>query len=654
MRVCPRRLSLTLLASTLFVSTATQAQESRDTTVLPPVVVTATRVPIRVDLLSSSVTVITAAQLREGGYRTVADALRDTPAASLVETGSFGGQTSLFLRGGESDYVKVLLDGVALNQPGGAFDFADLSLENVERIEIVRGPGSVLYGSDAMTGVIQIVTREGAGPGRVSGSMRAGTFDALELALGGAGAIGPLAYSAEYGRFRADGQLPFNNQYERSIAAARLKFTPDERTELAFALRYADQTYHYPTDGAGNLVDSNTFRFDRGPAWSFEGAYAISPAVAVRFEYGVKQSEQGIDDRADSPGDTLGFYGFVSQDDVRRSAAGARVDWRVGRSMLTFGAELERQRLDGRNASLSEFGAFPDSMAARRRNDALYVQALAGTDGPVTFQGGMRLDENGEFGRFVTVRAGGVARLSPEARLRAAVGTGFKEPTFFENFATGFVIGNPDLLPERTRSWEVGLEQRFGRVTLSASYFDQQFADLIEYTAVPVAPDTTNYFNITGATADGVESEARVDFGRGWLATLRYTYLDTRVTQPGADTGPDATFAPGKRLIRRPADQASVRLAAPLGRAGFASLGVRYVGARDDLDFTTFPAVRVTLPAVTRVDVGAEYTFALGSGAALVATARVENLLDDRTRDIANYPARGRVVWLGGRVRAGH
>ena len=646
-----RRLFFTLLSSTLFCAPV-GAQNVRDTTTLAPVVITATRVPIRVDLLSSAVTVLTAERLRQGGYRTVADALRDTPAATFVETGSFGGQTSLFLRGGESDYVKVLLDGVTLNQPGGAFDFADLSLENVERIEIVRGPGSVLYGSDAMTGVIQIVTREGHGAPRVSAVSRAGTFGALELSLGAQGAAGPLAYSAEVGRFTADGQLPFNNQYERSIAAARLKFTPDQRTELAFSLRYADQSYHYPTDGAGRLVDSNTFRFERGPTWMLEAAYAVSPTVAVRFEYGVKQSEQGIDDRADSPADSLGFYGFVSVDDVRRSSAGARVDWRVGRSILTLGAELERQRLDGRSESQSQFGPFPDSMSAHRRNDALYVQVLTAGEGPVSFHGGVRLDENAEFGRVFTVRAGGVVRVSPGARLRAAVGTGFKEPTFFENFATGFVIGNAELLPERTRSWEVGLEQRVGRVTLSASYFDQQFADLIEYTPVPMAPDTTNYFNITGAAADGVEGEVRADLGRGWTTTLRYTYLDTRVTQPGPDTSPDATFAPGKRLIRRPTDQGSLRVAAPVGPNGSAQLGVRYLGARDDLDFTNFPAVRVRLPAVTRVDVGAEYTFALG--VPITATVRVENLFDDRTRDIANYPARGRVVFLGVRVRAGH
>jgi vitamin B12 transporter len=610
-------------------------------------------VPIRLDRVAGSVTVLTAADLRVAGYKTVADALRDTPAANVVETGSFGGQTSLFMRGGESDYVKVLLDGVALNQPGGAFDFADLSLENVERIEIVRGPGSVLYGSDAMTGVIQIFTRAGLGPGRATAAVRAGTFGAVELTAGLAGAVGLLGYSTEVGRFTAEGQLPFNNQYERSVGGARLRLAPDPRTDISLAVRYTDQTYHYPTDGAGNLVDSNTFRFERGPAWTLDAGYAVSPRLAVRVSYGVKTSEQGIDDRADGPADTLGFYGFQSLDRVRRTSLGARADWRWRRGVLTFGTELERQRLDARSASQSEYGAFTDApLHPRRRNDALYVQALTGLDGPFTLQAGLRWDENGQHGRFVTVRAGAAYRVDPDTRLRAALGTGFKEPTLFENFARGFVLGNPALAPERTRSWEAGLEHRVGRAALSVTYFDQHFRDLVEFTFSPAPPDTVNYFNITGAVAGGVEAELRADVGRGWAATLRYTYLDTRVTDPGFETGPDAAFAPRRRLIRRPTDQAGLRLHGPLGGHGAVALGVRHAGSRDDLDFTAFPAVRVTLRPATHVDVGVRYDIAVGSGFEVTLTARVENLLGDDTREIANLPARGRVVLIGGAVRS--
>jgi vitamin B12 transporter len=647
-----RRLSLTVFCSTLLWSPV-RAQKPGDTTMLAPVTVTATRVPIRLDLVASSVTVWTAAQLRTAGYRTVSDVLRDTPGAGIVESGAFGGQTSLFLRGGESDYTKVLLDGVAVNQPGGAFDFADLSLENVERIEIARGPGSVLWGSDAMAGVVQIFTRTGAGPARATAGVRAASFGTVDVTAGLSGSMGALAYAAEAGRFTSDGLLPFNNHYERSVGAARLRLTPDPRTDVTLALRYADQAYHYPTDGAGRLVDSNTFRFERGPVGTLDLGYAVSSRLALRFAYGWKSAEQGIDDRADGPADTVGFFGFQSQDRVRRSTLGARADWRTGGGLVSVGVDLERQRIDGRSASQSEFGPFPDSLQARRHNDALYVQAFTGLEQPLTVQAGARVDVNERYGRFVTVRGGAVYRLDARSRLRVSAGTGFKEPTFFENFASGFVRGNADLVPEHTRSWEAGLEHRVGRATLSVTYFDQAFTDLIEFTFVPAPPDSVNYFNVTGASADGAEAELRADLGRGWTAVLTYTYLDTRVTHPGFEAGPDAAFAPGRRLLRRPTDAATVRLHAPVGLRGRAALALRHTGNRDDQDFTTFPAARVTLPAMTRLDLSAEYDFPAANGIGLTLAARIENLFDDDTRDVANLPARGRLVTVGVSSRLG-
>src|SRR5262245_1137894 len=149
-------MSVTLLALFMVV------QQPKDTVVLKPVVVTATRVPVTVDRVPAAVTVLRGADLVAQGIRSVADALETVPGGHIVETGSYGGQASLFMRGGESDYVKVLLDGVPLNQAGGSIDLANLTTDNVDRIEIVRGPVSVLYGSDAMTGVVQIFTKRGA------------------------------------------------------------------------------------------------------------------------------------------------------------------------------------------------------------------------------------------------------------------------------------------------------------------------------------------------------------------------------------------------------------------------------------------------------------------------------------------------------------
>src|SRR6266566_133144 len=157
-------MSRALRAVALLILPATLAgQEPTDTVVLNPVVVTATRIPTPADGVPVAVTVIRGTELRERGILTVAEALRSVPAASVVTTNSYGSQTSLFLRGGQSNYVKVLIDGIPQNVPGGAYDFANLTTDNIERIEVVRGPASVLYGSDAVAGVVQIFTRDGGG-----------------------------------------------------------------------------------------------------------------------------------------------------------------------------------------------------------------------------------------------------------------------------------------------------------------------------------------------------------------------------------------------------------------------------------------------------------------------------------------------------------
>jgi vitamin B12 transporter len=151
------------LALALTAATSLPAQEVEDTTRLKELVVTATRIPTPPDAVVSSITIIRGEELRARGIHFLQDALREVPGATVVQVGSFGGVSSLFLRGGESDYVKVLVDGVPVNQSGGAYNFANLTTDNLDRIEVLRGPASVLYGSDAVSGVVQVFTRRGQG-----------------------------------------------------------------------------------------------------------------------------------------------------------------------------------------------------------------------------------------------------------------------------------------------------------------------------------------------------------------------------------------------------------------------------------------------------------------------------------------------------------
>src|SRR2546425_759951 len=310
-------LRLSLLSSRA-ASVAVAAQEP-DTIVLNPVLVTATRVPTPVDAVTAAVTVVSGRELQLRGIRTVAEALRTVPGAAVVETGSYGGQTSLFLRGGESDYVKVLVDGVPWNQPGGAFDFADLTTDNVDRIEIVRGPASVLYGSDAVTGVIQIFTRTGSGAPRVTAAARAGTYGSAEYETGLAGGGSRASYSVTVSRFRSDGLYPYNNQYRNTVVSSRVRLAPDDRADASLTYRWGDDTYHFPTNGAGQPVDSNQFSAERGPSLSVGAGRRFGAGLEVRGVAALRELRLRSEDRPDSPGED---GSFESRDFVRRASGG--------------------------------------------------------------------------------------------------------------------------------------------------------------------------------------------------------------------------------------------------------------------------------------------------------------------------------------------
>jgi len=629
------------------------AQDFPDTVRLREVVVTATRLPTPLAATTAAVTVLTGDELKAHGFATVADALRLVPGADVVESGPRGGTTSLFLRGGESGYVRVLLDGVPLNPPGEAYDFANLTTDDVERIEIVRGPASVLYGSDAVSGVVQVFTRQGLGPARWDASARGGTFGSrgLDIGVTGGGAGGIAAGSLSWSRFQTDGIYAFNNRYRNDVASGSVRLAPDARTTARLAVRYTDDVYHYPTDPSGNVVHHNQYTTGREAVASLDAGRFFTPRVEGRLLLGLRESRGRVDQEPDGPGDTLGFYGFQSYDRLSRRSADARLNlYAAGGTVLTGGAALETEAERGSNASQSQFGPSSGSLVVSRWNRAYYGQAVSDLDERLALNAGVRLEDNHAFGTFLTYRAG-IAYRRGGTRLRAALGSAFKEPSFFENYATGYVIGNPTLKPERSTSWDAGLEQSLvaGRLRLSATWFAQRFRDLIQYTSTAPVSGGPNYYNVAAANASGLELEARAWLARRLDVTARYTYLATRAADSGFD---GATFALGRRLLRRPTHAASFDAAygAP-GRAS-ASLTVQYVGDRDDEDFSVFPGRRVVLPTYLRVDLGGELPLLAGRGARprVMATARVENLFDERYEQVLHFPARRRALFVGMRV----
>lgn len=649
-----RRLLATVSLSTISLSTPLAAfVQQPDTVSLPPVVVTATRLPTPITTLPVSVTVLNDSDLSRAGVRSLADALRSIPAAAVVQSGSFGAQTSVFLRGGESDYTKVLIDGVPLNQPGGAFDFAGVTIDNLERVEVLRGPASVLYGSDAVTGVVQLITRDRRGPGMpalILGT-RGGTYGTLESYARAAAGSARLGWSVGGSWATTDGTLPFNNQARTGAFDARLHVAPDARSDVTVSARWDDHRFHFPTDGAGNLVDSNQSTTERGPTAGLDAGRFFSSRVEGRLAVWTHHGELRYDDPQDNPGDTLGFYNdFHSRDLQDRSGVDARANLHLAASaILTAGVGFEREHDHSTTVCTGQFGdCSSPPIDTTRTTRSAYTQALLPLGGRADLTAGARLDHSSRFGDVVTYRAGVVVRLGAGTRLRTTVGTGFKEPTFLENFSTGFVTGNPNLKGERTTSGEVGVEQSFweDRLTASATLFLQRFRDLIDYLGAPPTPGGPNYFNIAMATANGVEARVTARPVGSLTAALSYTFLHTRVTRSGFDSSAGAQFAAGLPLIRRPAHAARLDLEwAPVARAS-AVLSATYVGHRDDQDFASFPAPRVRLPGYTRVDAALreELPRALEG---IAVTGRVQNALNARYEEVLHFPAPRRTVLVG-------
>lgn len=646
-----------------FASPLMAQEPARDTARISPVVVTATRTPISQGALPVAVTILTAEELRAKGITTVADALMDLSSASVVQSGSTGAQTSLFLRGGESKYVKVLIDGVAANDPGGSYDFGSLTTDNIDRIEIVRGPASVIHGADAVTGVVHVITRRGAGAPRTelelrsgvgtrddvaSGTRQGGSVRTMDANVALFGGLTSGSYSMGLARHQSTGLYEQNNHYQNNVFSGRLQFAPSAATDLRFSLRYNDYRFNYPTSGGGTVVDRNVYRAEDRVILGIEAERRLSSSFSSVLALSASVNDGGTDDQFDLPDSNS----FVSHDKTRRRGAELRFQYQpTAKAAVSFGAQAEQQDIRSQFQSYSSFGPFTALSRAARRNTGAYAEVVVSPTASITATAGVRVDDNQQFGTFGTGRVGLSWKAASATRLRATVGNAFREPTFLENFSTGFVTGNPGLEPERTTSVDAGVEQDVfgGRVQVAVTGFAQRFTNMIDYEPTATACDYS-YCNVAKATSRGVELEARGRVHRALSAGLGATFLKTRVVEPGFDSGAGGLYRRGQPLIRRPERKVtgdlSYRGAGPFS----ATVRVLAVGVREDRDFRLFPAGPVMLPSYERIDLSGEYQLRRFARAESAITARIENVTDRKYQNAYNFLAPRRTMSLGVRT----
>lgn len=617
---------------------------------LPATVITATRLPTPISAQTATVTVLDAQSLRNEGVTHVGDALRRVPGIAMARSSGIGSQHTVFMRGGQGNYVRVLVDGVAINEPGGTLDLGRLTLDDVERIEVVRGPASVLYGSEAVTGVIQIITKRGGGATRLRSEVGGGSFGTVRGSLGARGGIGALGWTLQADRHAMDGVLAFNNAYRNDGISGALDYAPDAKTDIRLTGRFNNSMYQYPTGSSGALVDRNAERTENRVLAGLDVGRRWTDRVETRAQYTWMDLLPRTNDGSDTPADTLGFYGFFARGAVKRRMADARTTLRMGEAQfLTFGAEWARDQERTTSVSLSAFGDFPDTLRAARENRALYAQGL-GELGRFSYTVGARLDENSAFGSFRTARVGAGWRINDAVRLRSSAGTAFKAPNFFENFAGGFTVGNPNLQPEESRSADLGVDVTLGTgVRFSLTGFTQRFTNLIQYNgAVPFG--TPNYENIVAANAGGVEFEVTLPSVAGIVPQFAHTWTSTRVGTGGFDTSPSATFVQGERLLRRPANVTTLQLRRALGSVGNVSAVIVRTGEREDRDFSTFPARVVVLGGFTTVDLAADLRLPGRFGESASLVLRADNATDVRFTQIQGFRSPGRILYAGFRL----
>jgi len=608
-----------LLALSLSWPLAAGAQEQKS---VDPVVVTATKVETPAEQIGASITVVDGEDFQTYHYPTVDEALRNVPGVEIRRSGSYGKTSSITIRGANANQVQVLVDGVRVKSPTlGQVDLSDLSPDLIERIEIIRGPQSTLYGADAIGGVVNIITRRGTGrPFQASVQQEVGNYDTLASRATVTGAYKILNYALSASHFESNGQFQNDGTDINALstrAGARLPWN----STLDFIFRYNKNDAGVPVKGVFPgpqpivpIINPNARQQSETTIFSLEGKTRPVEWWESRARLSRYENSQGFQDPVD-PGVTFDAPVF-SQVDVERREAEWVNSFFVGK-WSTSSVGLEHRREEGE--SRGTFRAATETASVFFEQQLRFFERWFVT-------GGFRVEDNSVFGTTTTER-GSVAFLIKETgtRLRGSAGTGFRAPTFNDLFFPGF--GNPDLEPERSLSYDFGVDQKLwnNRIRLGLTYFQNDFTNLITCCVpLPAAP-FGGPINVGRARSAGVEFTSEVDVLPNLVASLNYTYTDSE------------NLATDRPLPREPRHRWNIGLTwEPIVRLSLFTQV--HVVTRQ---WETFGEVYNR--GYTRVDLGGTWRILERTGwlRRLELTARIQNLLDAGYAEVRGFPALG-------------
>jgi outer membrane cobalamin receptor len=625
-------------------------------TIHETVVVTATGRDMPESKVGASITVLDRRQIEERHALSTIDLLRTIPGVVAVRSGGVGNLTGVFVRGGESTYNKVLLDGMPLNEPGGGFNFASLSPENIERIEVLRGAHSALFGSDAMASVIHLFSvRPNTSRPQVNLTVDGGTYDTAHLAVGVGSRTGGLEYSVFGSRLQTDNRDP-NNENRTSTASGSVTRSLASGASMRFLGRGEFGRTGTPGTTAFGRPDMDAFFRHRDGSFLGGWNQPMGSRVTQQTSYSYIVTKYRSTNLVPDPPYTPRFGNLVaafpssdflydSETELERHHFEYRADAVVARNQVLTAAFA----YDGQRGVLTNHRSTAAPQRPERNNTGTTVQYEA-TGQRASFVGGIRFEHNGSFGFYVAPRVA-VSWLISEGngergatRLRGSVGRGIKEPLFIQSYSPSpSFLGNPNLAPERSRGFDLGIEQRFAgdRAAIQATYFANHFDDLISLGPFDPVTFNASYENIGETRASGLELAGTAILNGRIRFTGGYTLLDSKVIRSISSS---PIFAPGRQLYRRPRHSGSLQASYSHARVSLALGGV-FIGSRVDSDFN-FPTISSN-EGYSSWNASGEVRIA-GRTAGLIT---IDNLANHDYMEPLGYPALGRTVRVGIRTR---
>jgi vitamin B12 transporter len=617
----------------LSISAAAQSENSLG---VPPenVVVTATRIATPVEQVASSITVIDATDIDSRQQRSLPDVLRDVPGLNLVQSGGEGGQTSIFMRGANSNQTKVLVDGIEVSDPSnpnGAYDFGKFNSADIARVEVLRGPQSGLYGSDAIGGVVNVITKSGNGPLTLSADVEGGSFDTFNQSASASGSQDDFHYRVSLAHLHAGatpvtpldllppGQTRNDDYFDNVTASTKLGYDLTENFDLGFVGRYSNSL----SKVTGDASDPVTFASFPSPLQTRIDTLSYETRGTAHLVLGPVDQTIG-----------LGYSSTVTSDmdpnngPIPSSGNRVKLDWQGQISVadgetVVLGAETARDAMhvpiDAGITTNAGFGELQSSLPGLLGSGVDFHNSVS-----------VRYDDNSRFGDKATWHVAPVlAVTATDTRLHASYGTGFKAPSLdqlFESFPAFFFFANPNLKPETSAGYDIGIDQTLFGVTGGATWFHNDIKNLITTDPVTFSTDV----NIGKARTQGLET---------YLAWQPFDTLKLRADYTYTEA---EDLVLHQELVRRPKNKVSGDIRWQAMEALSLDASLLYVGSWID-GSRDFSVSNLNAHPYVTADIAASY--ALTDNFAL--TGRVANLLDKTYENPVGFLQPGRAFYAG-------